>query len=291
MKKIAVVTDSNSGITPLVAQELGVSVVPMPFTVGGQLYFEEVNLTQEMFYQKLEEGCEVSTSQPSLGSVKELWDGLLTGYDEIVHLPMSSAFSATCASAIMLAEEYGGKVQVVDNLRISVTLRQAVLDALELVQAGWEAACIREYLERVKLDSVIYFMVDTMKYLQKSGRVSPAVAAIGNILNIKPILRIKGEKIEAAAKARGTKQAIGSLIKAMQDDLAGVFKDFAGPDKMWLQITYSHNRAAAENFRQLVEAAFPGYSIHLDPVSLSVACHVGPGALALGCSKRLDLQQ
>jgi DegV family protein with EDD domain len=288
MKKIAVVTDSNSGITPAKAQELGVSVLPMPFTVGGQLYFEEINLTQEMFYQKLDEGCEVSTSQPSLGAVKELWDDILRKYDEIVHIPMSSAFSATCASAMMLAEEYGGKVQVVDNMRISVTLRQAVLDALSLVKAGWEAVRIKEYLEQVKLDSIIYFMVDTMKYLQKSGRVSPAIAAIGSILNIKPILQIRGVTVEAFAKARGAKQALGTMIKALQDDLAGVFKDFGGPDKMWLQIAYSLNRAAAENFHKLAEAAFPGYSIHIDPVSLSVACHMGPGALAIACCKKLD---
>jgi DegV family protein with EDD domain len=287
MKKTAIVTDSNSGIGQREAKELGLYVLPLPFTVGGQLYFEGMNLTQEIFYQKLEEGYDVSTSQPSSGSVKELWNGILTEYDEIVHIPMSSGFSSSCASAMMLAQEYDGKVQVVDSMRISITQRQAVLDAQTLVKAGWEAARVKEYLEGVKMDSSIYFMVDTMKYLKKSGRVSPTVAAISTILNIKPILSLKGAKVEVFAKARGLKQATGLLIKGIQGDLAGIFKDFAGPDKMWLQIAYSLNKAAADNFKRVVEAAFPGYPIFMEPLSFTVVCHTGPGTLAITCCKKL----
>lgn len=288
MKRVAVVTDSNSGITQQTAEELGLSVLPMPFSMDGKLFYEDVDLTQEMFYQKLEAGSDVSTSQPSLWAVKELWDSLLAKYEEIVHIPMSSGLSATCASAIMLAREYSGKVQVVDNQRISVTLRQSVLDALTLVRAGWNAVQIREYLEKVKLDAVIYVMMDTLKYVKKGGRAGAAVAAIGSILNIKPVLQIRGVKLEVIAKVRGVKQAVGILLKSMRDDLAGPFKDFAAPCKMWLQIAYTNNLQAAENFLQEVKAAFPGYDIHVDALSLSVACHVGPGALALTCCKKLD---
>ena len=287
-KRIAVVTDSNSGITQQEAKELGLYVLPLPFTMEGQLYFEGVTLSPEMFYQKLAEDCEVSTSQPSLGTIKELWDSLLAEYDEILHIPMSSGFSASCASATVLAREYEGRVYVVDCLRISITQRQAVLDAQTLIKAGWEGTRIKEYLEQVKMDSSIYLMVDTMKYLRKSGRVSPAVAAISTILNIKPILCIKGAKTDVFAKARGVKQATGLLLKGIQDDLAGIFKDFAGPDKMWLKIAYSINKAAAENLKRVVEAALPGYPIHIEPLSFTVVCHAGPGALALTCCRKLD---
>jgi len=290
MEKVAVVTDSNSGITQQAAKELGIAILPMPFSMDGKIFYEDVDLTKEMFYQKLGEGCDVATSQPSLWAVKELWDRLLAEYEEIVHIPMSSGLSATCASAAMLAREYGGKVQVVDNQRISITLRQAVLDAITLVKAGWEAARVKEYLEKVKLDSIIYVMMDTLKYVKKGGRAGAAVAAIGSILNIKPVLRIKGAKIEVIAKVRGVKQAVGILLKAMRDDLAGPFKDFAVPCKMWLQVAYSNNRQAAEKFLHEVKAAFPGYDIHMDDLSLSVACHVGPGALAIACCKKLDCQ-
>ncbi|MCL1975726.1 MAG: DegV family protein [Firmicutes bacterium] len=288
MKKTAVVTDSNSGISQQEAQELGLYVLPLPFTVGGQLFFEGMTLTQELFYQKLDEGCEVSTSQPSLGSIQELWDSILVEYDEIVHLPMSSGFSSSYASAMMLAQEYGGKVQVVDSLRISITQRQAVLDAQTLIQAGWEAVRIKEYLEGVKMYSSIYMMVDTMKYLKKSGRVSPTIAAISTILNIKPILCIKGAKIDVVAKARGIKQATDLLIKGIQGDLAGIFKDFAGPDKIWLKIAYSLNKAAAETLKTCAEAAFPGHHISIEPLSFTVVCHAGPGTIAITCCKKLS---
>jgi DegV family protein with EDD domain len=283
MPRVAIVTDSNSGIRQNQAEELRVHVLPMPFTINGKSYFEDINLTQEMFYEQLGEGADVSTSQPSPGSVLDLWNRLLTDHDEIVHIPMSSGLSASYETGIMLAEDFGGRVQVVDNKRISVTLRQSAIDAVALADAGRNALQIKEHLEETALDASIYILMDTLKYLKKGGRITPAAAAIGTIMNIKPVLQIQGAKLDSYAKARGTKQGRKIMLDAMRNDLNTKFADRASPEHMWLYAVYTNDAEAGTLFRQEVETAFPGYDIHMAPLPLSVACHIGPGAVAIAC--------
>lgn len=207
MGNVAIVTDSNSGISQAEAKELGIYVIPMPFLVDGKLYFEDVDMNKEQFYHFLENDADLSTSQPSPGDVMDLWDKLLKEYDEIVHIPMSSGLSASCSTAMGLARDYDGKVQVVDNQRISVTMQQSVMDAKHLVAAGKSAAQIKEILEKEALESSIYLMVDTLKYLKKGGRITPSAALLGSALNLKPILQIQGDKLDAYKKVRGVKAA------------------------------------------------------------------------------------
>ncbi len=286
MGKIAVVTDSNSGITQKQAIEYGVNVLPMPFFIDGETYFEDIDLTQEQFYEKLENKAEISTSMPAIGSVTDLWDNLLKEFDEIVHIPMSSGLSSSCETAIMLAQDYDNKVQVVNNQRISVTQKQVVLDAIELVKRGKSAKEIKDYLEETKYDSSIYIMVDTLYYLKKGGRITPAAAALGTLLKLKPVLQIQGEKLDAFAKARTLKQAKNIMIEAIKNDFVKRFKDESG-ESMHLAIAYTKDRETALEFKAQVQEIFPNQEIIVDPLSLSVACHIGPGALALACSKKL----
>lgn len=287
MGKIAIVTDSNSGITQKEGKELGISVIPMPFYINDELYFEDITLTQEEFYQKLDEDADIKTSQPAPGDVLDLWEKLLEDHDEIVHIAMSSGLSSSCATAAMLADDYDGKVQVVDNQRISVTQRQSVLDAKMLVEQGKSAAEIKEILEKNKFESSIYIMVDTLEYLKKGGRITPAAAALGTLLKLKPVLQIQGEKLDAFAKARTVKQAKSIMIESMKNDFE---KRFQSPDgkKMHLEMAYTHDLEAAEAFKEEVQAAFPNNEIVLNPLSLSVSCHIGPGALAIACSKVIE---
>jgi DegV family protein with EDD domain len=289
MKKIAVVTDSNSGITQLEGEKLGISVLPMPFYIDEVLYFEDITLSQEQFYAKLEEGAEISTSQPAPGDVIDLWESLLKEYDEIVYIPMSSGLSGSCETARMLAEDFDGKVQVVDNQRISVTQRQSVLDAIELIKEGKSAVEIKEYLESVKLESSIYITLDTLKYLKKGGRITPAAAAIGTVLNLKPVLQIQGEKLDAYSKSRGKKQAKKLMIDAMRKDMKERFGCTEDKHTIHLQASYAGNEEEALLWKKELETEFPGYDIHMDPLSLSIACHIGYGALAIACSKKIDL--
>lgn len=286
MNKVAVVSDSNSGIVQEDAKKLGVYILPMPFFINNETYYEGVDLTQEQFYEMLKGGCEISTSMPSVGSVTDLWDDLLKEYDEIVHIPMSSGLSSSCETAIMLAQDYDGKVQVVNNQRISVTQRQSVIDAKRLAEQGKSAADIKEILEREKMESSIYIMVDTLSYLKKGGRITPAAAALGTLLKLKPVLQIQGEKLDAFAKARTVKQAKSIMIEAMKNDFANRFHDPEGKH-MYLEMAYTYDLEAAEAFREEVKAAFPGIEIVMDPLSLSVSCHIGPGALAVACSKEI----
>ncbi len=285
-KKIAVVTDSNSGVTQSQAKELGLYVLPMPFMINEEPFYEDITLSQEQFYQRLSENANVITSQPSPEEVMKLWDELLTSYDEIVHIPMSSGLSGSCQSARMLAEEYEGRVQVVNNQRISVTQRQSALDALALIESGMDAAAVKEALEADKFNSSIYIMLDTLYYLKKGGRITPAAAALGTILRLKPVLQIQGEKLDAFAKARTVSQGKTMMINAIRADME---KRFGGAtaDNIWLQIAYTYDREAAEQFKTQVLEAFPGFDVHMDPLSLSIACHIGPGSLALACCKRL----
>ena len=289
MSKIAIVTDSNSGITQAEGARRGIHVLPMPFMIDEVTYYEDIDLTQEQFYEKLKSGANIATSQPSPDSVTSLWDKLLQEYDEIVHIPMSSGLSGSCQSAMAFAADYDGRVQVVNNQRISVTQRQSALDALQLAAAGKNAAQIKEFLENDKFNSSIYIMLDTLYYLKKGGRITPAAAAIGTMLRLKPVLTIQGEKLDAFAKARTASQGKTMMINAIKKDINERFGGMTEDKHIWLQIAYTHDRAAAEQFRTEVEAEFPSYDIHIDPLSLSVACHIGPGALALACCKKITV--
>ena len=289
MGKIAIVTDSNSGITQEEGRKLGISVLPMPFYINEIMYLEGITLSQEEFYERLKNDEPISTSQPSPGEVCGLWKNLLEEYDEVVHIPMSSGLSASCDTATMLARDFEGRVQVVNNQRISVTQRQSVLDAITLRNAGKSAAENKAKLEEEKLESSIYITLETLKYLKKGGRITPAAAAIGTVLNLKPVLQIQGEKLDAYSKVRGKKQAKRVMLKAMQEDWNTRFKEFAEAGEMCLQMAYAGNREEAEEFRKEVEAVFPGVDIQMDPLSLSVACHIGHGALAIACSKKVTV--
>ena len=289
MSKIAIATDSNSGITQAQGRELGIFVMPMPFYINDELFLEDITLSQEQFYQRLEEGADVKTTQPAPGDVLELWDRILKDYDELVYIPMSSGLSSSCETAVMLAQDYGGRVQVVNNQRISVTLRQSALDAQALAAAGRSAAEIKALLEQTKFDSDIYITVDTLKYLKKGGRCTPAAAAIGTVLNLKPVLRIKGEKLDSFAKARGWKAAKKTMLdtarRVMETDFAGC----RGPEDLHIAAAFTGTREEAQEWLEELEVAFPGYPIHMDPLSLSVACHIGPGARAVTLTKALPI--
>ena len=287
MSRIAVVTDSNSGITQAQAKELGVSVIPMPFMIDGETYYEEISLSRDEFYEKLAANADISTSQPSPESILNLWDSLLENYDEVIHIPMSSGLSGSCQTAIMLSQDYNGKVHVVNNQRISVTQRQSVLDALTLREAGRNAAQIKQVLEEQKLDSSIYITLETLKYLKKGGRITPAAAAVGTVLNLKPVLQIQGEKLDAYSKTRGKKQAKRVMLKAMQNDWENRFAEYVKRGEMCLQSAYTGNEEEALEFKKEIEESFPGIEIVQNPLSLSVACHIGHGAIAVACSRRV----
>lgn len=285
MSKTAIVTDSNSGITQSRGKKLGIYVLPMPFFIDGELFLEDISLTQEQFYERLGADSDISTSQPSPGDVMELWEKLLKEYDEIVHIPMSSGLSNSCDTAVSIAEEYGGRVQVVNNQRISVTQEQSVYDAMTLRDRGMSAREIREVLEREKFQSSIYITVDTLKYLKKGGRVTPAAAAVGTVLNLKPVLQIQGEKLDAFAKVRGWKAAKRTMLNAIEKDLTGRFADVK--DDMVLGMAYTCSSEEAQEWKQEIAERFPGYEIVEGPLSLSVACHIGPGAMAVTCMKKI----
>ena len=287
MSKIAIVTDSNSGITQKQAKELGIFVLPMPFMINEETYFEDINLTQEEFYARLEDGANIGTSQPSPESVLNLWNELLETYDEIVHIPMSSGLSGSCESAYMLAQDFNGKVQVVDNQRISVTQRQSVMDAKELIKSGKNAEEIKNRLIEDKFNSSIYIMLDTLYYLKKGGRITPAAAALGTILKLKPVLTIQGEKLDAFAKARTVNQGKSMMINAIKNDIINRFGGLTEEKDIWLQIAHTNNHEAATMLKNELLEVFPGYDVQMDPLSLSVACHIGPGALAIACCKKM----
>ena len=287
MSKVAILTDSNSGITQAQSKDMGVTVIPMPFFIDGVEYLEDINLTQEEFYEKLKNDADISTSQPSIGTLQEYFDELLKDNDEVVFIPMSSGLSGTCQTATMVAGDYDGKVQVVNNQRISVTMRQSVMDAKALADKGKNAEEIKDILEAHKMDSSIYITLETLKYLKKGGRITPAAAAIGTMLKLNPVLQIQGEKLDAFAKARTVKQAKSIMIDAMKSDFE---KRFNNPDgsQINLEMAYTHDIAAAEAFKEEVQAAFPNNEIVMNPLSLSVSCHIGPGALAIACSKKIE---
>ena len=292
MGNVAIVTDSNSGISQAEGKELGIYVIPMPFLVDGKLYFEDVDMNKEQFYHFLENDADLSTSQPSPGDVMDLWDKLLKEYDEIVHIPMSSGLSASCSTAMGLARDYDGKVQVVDNQRISVTMQQSVMDAKHLAAAGKSAAQIKEILEKEALESSIYLMVDTLKYLKKGGRITPAAALLGSALNLKPILQIQGDKLDAYKKVRGVKAAKKNMLEAMKKDVEGRFSDYVTKGQLKLHVAYTTDEETAKQWKEEVQNMFPDIAItRMDPLSFSVTCHTCPGVLAIAASHALDVTE
>ena len=294
MGKIAIVTDSNSGITQDQARELGVSVIPMPFYINEKLYLEGITLSQEDFYERLKNDETISTSQPGPADVCGLWNTLLEEYDEVVHIPMSSGLSGSCQTACMLAQEpeFDGKVFVVNNQRISVTQTQSVLDAVELAKKGYDGAQIKKILEEDKFNSSIYIMLDTLFYLKKGGRITPAAAALGTLLKLKPVLQIQGEKLDAFAKARTKSAGKSMMLQAIKNDIENRFGGFdeSAKERVMLHIAYTKDAEEAELWKQEVMEAFPGFRLKMAPLSLSVACHIGPGALALACTRNLIVE-
>lgn len=290
--KIAITTDSNSGITQSEGKELGIVVIPMPFLIGEDTYFEDINLTQEEFYEKLEGDVDISTTQPSPEQVMNVWDDALKENDYIIHIPMSSGLSGSCGTAMMLSreDEYEGKVFVVDNQRISVTQRQSVLDAKEMADAGMEPQDIVKRLMDAKLEASIYIMVDTLKYLKKGGRITPAAAALGTLLKLKPVLQIQGEKLDAFSKARTVNSAKSIMIDAVKKDIENRF----GGDINNVKIAFAHTKSDEEivAFKNQLVEEIPGCDVNdmvVNPLSLSVSCHIGPGAIAVAVMKKSDM--
>ena len=284
--KTAVMTDTNSGIMKAEADSMGIFLIPMPVIINDETHYEGIDLTETSFYESLTGGKNVSTSQPSPGDLMDLWDDIFEqGYDEIIHIPMSSGLSASCSSAISLSADYEGKVQVADNHRISVTQRESVMHAKKLAEAGKSAKEIKEILEAEAYNSSIYIAVDTLEFLKKGGRVTPAAAALGTVLNLKPVLQIQGEKLDAFSKVRGWKAAKRTMLKAIEKDLNDRFADVR--EDMVLGMAYTCSKEEAQEWKQEIAEKFPEYEIVEGPLSLSVACHIGPGAMAVTCMKKV----
>ena len=288
MGNIAIVTDSNSGITRELGEQLGIYVLPMPFYINEKLYYEDISLSQKEFYGFLKEDENISTSMPSLTDVTDLWDKLLKDYEAIVHIPMSSGLSGSCNAAQMIAQDYEGKVFVVDNRRISITQKQSAMDAKALADAGWGAAEIKQYLENTAGDSSIYITLSTLYYLKKGGRITPAAAALGTLLRLKPVLQIQGDKLDAYAKSRTMKAARTTMLEAIQKDFRERFHTSPDAPDMNLMLAYTGlDLTEAKSWEAEVQATFPSHTLMNDPLSLSVSCHIGDGAIAIACTKKL----
>lgn len=285
--KIAIMTDSNSGITAQEAQQLGIALLPMPIQIDGKLYLEGIDLFPQDFYARLAQGAEVSTSQPSPASTLELWDKLLEEYDQVVYIPMSSGLSGTAATAASLAgdDPYEDKVFVADNKRISAPQRQSVLDALALRDRGCSAPEIKQRLEQAALHSQIYIMVDTLHYLKKGGRITPTAALLGSALNLKPILQLQGGKLDAFKKVRGTKAAKTELIHALESKLSCL----EGEGRLIVQTAYSGSDELGAEWADFVQQAFSQFQIYSAALPMSIACHTGPGALGVACVRELPV--
>lgn len=283
MKKIAVVTDSNSGISVEEAHKWGVFVVPMPFIIDGEIYYEDISLTKDKFYEIQKSGKRITTSQPNINEIVNLWEKILKDYDEIVHIPMSSGLSQSCETAKSFAEQFDGKVQVVDNRRVSITMKASVIDALNMAKDGKTAKQIKEYLEQTASDSSIYLVVDTLKYLKQGGRITPAAAAIGTVLNIKPVLQIQGGKLDQYAKVMNIKAAKAKMISAMKKDFEGRFRSLVNDGCMRLAVAHTGNSNNAQIFAEEIKKAFPNVKFEfVDELALSIATHTGPNVLAIG---------
>ncbi len=282
--KIAILTDTNSGIMSAEAAQLGIHVMPMPFFIDGDLYFEGVNLTQEEFFRMQENDAEISTSMPSPADVMDKWDELLKDHDQVLYLPMSSGLSSSCSTAASLAEDYNGRVLVIDNKRISVPLRESIYNAQELIAKGYCGQEIKRILEEDSQNAKVFIAVSTLKYLKKGGRVTPAAALIGTALNIKPVLMIDGGKLDAFAKVRGMKQAEQKMIDAAKAEL----ERYAGAECL-IRVAFSGDPELGLQWIEKVKAAFPDHEVYGDPLGLSICCHTGPGAYGITCIKKLKI--
>lgn len=286
MKKIAIVTDSNSGISQKEAKKLDIYVLPMPFIIGETTYYEDINLTHDEFYEKLKNNHKITTSQPSIDSVLDLWDKLLLKYEEIIHIPMSSELSSSYNTAFTLAQDYDNRIHVVNNQRISATQKQSVLEAIKYSNKKWNGSNIKKYLEKERFESSIYITLNTLKYLKAGGRITPAAAAIATILGIKPILQIQGSKLDSYKKARTMKQAYDIMINAIKNDFENKFIGYSDHKDMQIQIIYTDNSDMMNEFSKQVKNNFSKYDISIERLPLSVACHIGPGAIAISCCKK-----
>lgn len=281
-KKVAIVSDTNCGITLDEAKELGIYLVTMPFCVDGEEYFEYKTMNHEMFFEKLRAGADVSTSMPSPADLLDTWEALLEEYEEVVYIPMSSGLSGSCHAAMSFADDYDGKVQVVDNQRISVIMRMSVLQANYMAEQGKSASDIKEYLEEDALNSAVYVAVDTLEYLKKSGRVTPAAAAIGSVLNIKPVLQIQGGKLDAYKKVRGMNQAIKALFEGIRTEMEA---RFAGKEVV-IRAAYSGDETVKVNWANAIKEEFPDMKIEMDMLPISICCHTGEGAMGIGIAEK-----
>ena len=288
MHSILVATDSHSGLSPEAGKKLGVSVLPMPFFFGEECYYEEVSLTRKTFFERLNAGETVSTSQPSPEAVMEFWREGLKEYDSILYVPMSSGLSGSCNTAMMLAqdEEFEGKVFVVDNGRVSTPLVRALMDALEMVEEGLPVKKIKEVLEAEKEKMSIYIAVETLEFLQKGGRISAATAALGTMLNIKPILKLGTELLETYKKSRGMKKAKKEMLEAIQNDMENEFKEYYDRGEVYLLAATSANEEETAAWVEEIKAYFPGMEVLAGNLSLGICCHTGEGALGVGISCR-----
>lgn len=282
-RRIGVATDTNSGITIKKAEELGIGIIPMPFFIDGKEYFEDLTITRDEFFDRLKGGADIKTSQPSPEALIELWDKMLKEYEDIIYIPMSSGLSSSMQTARMVAEDYDGRVHVIDDHRISMTQRQAVYEAMVMADNGAEASEICAALDRSALDASIYIVVDTLEYLKKGGRVTPAGAALASILNLKPVLQIQGDKLDAYAKVRGEKAAQEKMLRAVENDIE---TRFAG-QKVLIKGAYTCSEEAAESWRARIAERFPGHHVTLDPLALSISCHIGEGATAITCTAEI----
>lgn len=288
MKSIGIITDSHSSISQKTAGELGITVLPMPFFIGEECFYEDVTLSREDFFQKLDSGVEISTSQPSPAEVMALWDKALTEYESILYFPISSGLSGSCATASILAQDppYDGRVFVVDNGRVSTPMHRSILDALELIEEGYSAAQIKEIIESSRMDMVIYIGVQTLEHLKKGGRITPAAAALGTILNIKPILKLDVGSLDAYKKCRGFAKAKKTMIEAIHHDLETRFKEPWEKGEITLMAASSASLEDTALWAAEIQEAFPGMEVMCDDLSLGVSCHTGQGALGIGIAAR-----
>lgn len=286
MRPIGIITDSHSSITQEEAKKLGIWVLPMPFYIDGECYLEGVNLTRKEFFAKLESGSAITTSQPSPADVCDVWDWALKEFEKVLYMPLSSGLSGSCETAMALArdEEYEGRVLVVDHGQIATPLHQLILDTLELIEKGYSAERIKEILETGKDRMMIYIGVETLEYLKRGGRVTPAAAAIGGVLNIKPVLKLETGKLDSFKKCRGFGKAKKIMIEAMKSDIETRFSDAMADGKLHLLAATSANEEETEAWVKEIEEAFPGMKVFCDPLSLGVSCHTGTGALGIGCA-------
>jgi len=286
--KVAVMTDTNSGISVDEGKQLGVCVIPMPILIDGKTYYEGVDLTQGQFYQALQEGRSVSTSQPAPGDVLRLWDKLLEAHDAVVYIPMSSGLSASYRTALTLAADYSGKVQVIDHRSVSVPQRYGVMDALAMAEKGWEAAAIKEELEKISQDTFILIGVDTLEFLKKGGRITPAAAKMAAVLQLKPILQIRGERLDAFAKVRGTQNCKKRLIDELKR-IAEPYQKGSEPYSVAASGSFT-DRDQEQEWITMAQAAFPNEDVRYDPLAFSIGSHTGPGAFGMAVCKRVPLK-